>query len=302
MNDFKLWEPEIQPDILNKDGSFGNIEWDYPTFIEKIYEPLRKKYPKYIKRHSIGFDTSGEYEMWAYEFTPENYTKTIYIQSGVHVIETDAYFGLACVLTMIADREDARLSKVRENVRFLVVPVVSVWGISKRGNYEAIMSKDRYCFSHNAAGVNANRDFFEQKAAETVNVINYIEKNKDDICFAIDCHSTTDTVLGAYLLPYSDNMPESIANKLKYINSELYKKHPTDIPNLFMGEEKYYPTGPLTCTYNAGITKKFGIFALTIEHNDYIYDTKLGTSKAMTLSVELIGNHLIQISEDDEFI
>lgn len=133
-------------------------------------------------------------------------------------------------------------------------------------------------------------------------MINYIEKNKDDICFAIDCHSTTDTVLGAYLLPYSDNMPESTANKLKYINSELYKKHPTDIQNLFMGEEKYYPTEPLTCTYNAGITKKFSIFALTIEHNDYIYDTKLGTSKAMTLLVELIGNHLIQISEDDSFI
>ncbi|MBO5453268.1 MAG: hypothetical protein J6A69_04815 [Clostridia bacterium] len=302
MEKFKLWEPKTQPDILGNDGSFGNIEWDYPTFVEKIYEPLRRKYPDYIKRHSIGFDTSGEYEMWAYEFAPENYTKTIYIQSGVHVIETDAYFGLARVLTMIANREDERLSKVRDNVRFLVVPVVSIWGISKRGGYEEMMSKDRYNFSHNAAHVNANRDFFELKAKETVNVINFIEKYSKDICFAIDCHSTTDVVLGAYLLPYSDGMPESIANKLKHINSELYKKHPTEIPNLFMGEEKYYPTGALTSTYNAGITKKFGIFALTIEHNDYIYDKKLGTSLAMTLSVELIGNHLIQISEDEEFI
>ena len=52
--EFKLWEPKTQPDILGKEGSFGNIEWDYPTFIENIYEPLRKKYPDYIPRRSIG--------------------------------------------------------------------------------------------------------------------------------------------------------------------------------------------------------------------------------------------------------
>ena len=82
----KLWQPSPQPDILGKDGSFGNIEWDYPTFIENVYEPLRMKYPDYVTRRSIGFDTSGEYEMWAYEFTPKSYKKTVYLQSGVHPI------------------------------------------------------------------------------------------------------------------------------------------------------------------------------------------------------------------------
>ena len=139
MGEFILWEPEIQPDILNHKGSFGNIEWNYSEYIENIYEPLRKKYPDYITRHSIGFDTSGEYEMWAYEFTPEKYTKTVYLQSGVHVIETDAYFGLARLLTLISDRADERLSFIRDNIRLLVIPVVSVWGISKRGSYEDIM-------------------------------------------------------------------------------------------------------------------------------------------------------------------
>ena len=181
MKEFKLWEPQTQPNILNQDESFGNIEWAYPTFIENIYEPLRKKYPDYITRHSIGFDTSGEYEMWAYEFTPKKYIKTEYLQSGVNVIETDAYFGLARLLTLIADRADERLSFIRENVRLLVIPVVSVWGISKRGSYEDIMDSDRYRFSHNAAGVNANRDFFDQKATATSNVVNYIEKHADEI-------------------------------------------------------------------------------------------------------------------------
>ncbi len=298
---FKLWEPEVQADILGKDGSFGNIEWDYPTFIENVYEPLRKKYPEYITRRSIGRDTSGEYEMWAYEFTPEKYIKTVYMQSGVHVIETDAYFGLARLLTMIANREDERLSFIRDNVRLLIIPVVSVWGISKRGSYEEIMDDDRWRFPHNAARVNANRDFYDQKATETVNVINYISNYADDICFAFDCHSTTDVVLGAYLLPMSNGIPENIANNHKAINQALYDKHPTDVYKAFMGEEKDYPVPNLTNTFKGGITEKFGIYGITPEHNDYIYDKKLGTSLTMTLAVELLGNHLLQVCESDEY-
>lgn len=301
MNEFTLWEPALQPDILGGEDSFGNIEWTYPELIQQIYEPLRQQYPDYITRRSIGFDTSGEYEMWAYEFTPAHYTKTVYLQSGVHVIETDAYFGLARLLYLIAHRADPRLQVIRDTVRLLVVPVVSVWGISKRGSYEEIMDTNRYRFPHNAAGVNANRDYQDRKAAETTNVFRYIGQYADDICFAIDCHSTTDTVLGAYLLPYSNDMPPHIAEKLKSINAALYRKHPTPIPQRFMGEEKDYPVPNLMNTYNDGITKEFGIWALTTEHNDYIYDDRLGTQKAMTLSVELLGNHLLQIVQDDDF-
>jgi len=297
--DFKLWEPKTQPDILGKEGSFGNIEWDYPTFIEKLYEPLRQKYPEYITRYSIGFDTSGEYEMWAYEFKPEKYIKTVYLQSGVHVIETDAYFGLARLLTLIAEGEDERLRFIRDNVRLLVVPVVSVWGISKRGSYEEIMDENRWRFPHNAARVNANRDFFDEKATETVNVKNFIKKFADDICFAFDCHTTTDVVLGSYLLPMSNGIPKEIEENHKAINLALYEKHPTDVYKAFMGEEKDYPVPNLENTFKGGITDLFGIFGITPEHNDYIYDKKLGTSLTITHAVELIGNHLLQVSESD---
>lgn len=299
---FKLWEPDAQPDILGKAESFGNIEWDYEAFIENIYEPLRKKYPGYITRRSIGFDTSATHEMFAYEFTPENYIKTVYLQSGVHAIEADAYFGLGRLLTMIAEGEDERLKYIRDNIRLLVVPIVSVYGITARGDYRQIMSKNRYYYQHNAAKVNANRDYSERKAMETNNVFNYIEKYKDEISFAFDCHSTTDVVLGAYLLPMSDGMPAGMMENHKSINNALYEKHPTDIYKGFMGEEKDYPNPkPLTDTYNYGITKSFGIFGITTEHNDYIYDTVLGTSLTETLAVELIGNHLLMVCEGSEY-
>ena len=298
---FVLWTPEEQPDILGGADSFGNIEWTYPEFIESIYEPLRRKYPDYISRRSLGYDTSGEYEMWAYEFTPRNYKKTVYLQSGVHVIETDAYFGLARLLTLIAEGKDARLAYIRENIRLLVVPVVSVWGISKRGSYEEIMDGDRWRFPHNAARVNANRDFADCKAEETKNIIRYIEGYKKEIDFAIDCHSTTDVVLGVYLLPYANGMPLPLERKLCAINDALYEKHPTTVKRAFMGKEENYPVPNLKNTYNYGIYERFGILGITTEHNDYIYDDRLGTRLTMTLAVELMGNHLLQICEDDEF-
>ena len=301
--DFKLWEPKTQPDILGNENSFGNIEWDYPTFIENLYEPLRKKYPDYITRRSIGFDTSGEYEMWAYEFTPKNYIKTVYLQSGVHVIETDPYFGLARLLTLIAEREDERLSFIRDNIRLLVVPVVSVWGISKRGSYKEIMDADRWRFPHNAAKVNGNRDCEEKKAQETINVLNYIREYKDEICFAFDCHSTTDVVLGSYLLCISNGTPDEIINAHVKINEELYEKHPTIIKKAAMGDQNHYPGNVVPKIYNrsyvGGIPWQFGIPAITTEHNDYIYDYKLGTRLTMTHSVELIANHLLLVCEND---
>ena len=307
MNTFQLWEPGVQPDILNGPESFGNIEWDYPQFIENMYEPLRQQYPNYITRQSIGFDTTGEYEMWAYEFTPKHYTKTVYLQSGVHVIETDAYFGLARLLTLIANRADERLCFIRDNVRLLIVPVVSVWGISKRNDWLVDKATGRrWTFpvynAHNPAGVNSNRDFKDRKATETTNVIRYFEKHAKEICFAIDYHSTCGTGLGSYLLPYANGTPEDIAQKLKAVNLALYEKNPTEIPIKFMGEEKDYPVANFTNTFTQGFMDTFGVYTLIIEHNDYVYEKMLGTSKTMTLSVELLGNHLLQICEDDAFM
>ena len=300
MSEHIMWNPGKQPDILGGPDSFGNIEWTYPEIIEFIYEPLRKKYPDYITRTSIGFDGSGKYETWAYEFTPEKYQKTIYLQSGVHVIETDGYFGLARLLTLIAERADSRLEWIRDNVRLLVVPCVSVWGISNKGSYEDIMGPGRWNIPHNREGVNSNRDYVNKAAKETVNVIRYFEKYAPDVDFLFDCHSTTEDGWGAYLLPYVNGMPEDLAEKLKGLNRRLYEKNPTSYPIAYMGDNDHYPR-PIKDSFIDGFWDEFGVPGATLEHTDYIYDSKLGTSTAMTLSVELYGNHLLQAAEDEAF-
>ncbi len=295
---FKLWTPPKQPDILGKDGSFGNIEWTYPEIIENLYEPLRRRFPAYIKRESIGFDTTGGFETFAYAFTPEKYEKTIYLQAGVHVIETEGYFGLARLMTLIAEGADERLAAMREKIRFLVVPCVSVWGVSRKGSYAAIMSGERYKIPHNAANVNPNRDWFDEAARETTNVKRYFAAHAKEIGFAIDCHTTTETGWGAYLLPFADGMDESVAKPLIALNRALYALHPTDRPMAYMGDEAHYsrPGGkptPIKGSFTGGFFGEYGVPAVTLEHNDYIYDNSLGTSRAMTLAVELYGSHVL---------
>ena len=86
-------------------------------------------------------------------------------------------------------------------------------------------------------------------------------------------------------------------------DEELYEKHPTKVFRANMGDQNHYTNqtkpGIYNRSYVGGITWQFGIFAITTEHNDYIYDTKLGTSVTMTLSVELLGNHLLLVCEND---
>ena len=63
----------------------------------KFHEPLRLLCPNYISRSMIGTDTSGQYQMWLYDFCPDNYEACVYLQSGVHPIETEGYLGLAVI-------------------------------------------------------------------------------------------------------------------------------------------------------------------------------------------------------------
>ena len=72
--------------------------------ISRFYEPLRRSYSDYISRNMIGTDTSGQYQMWLYDFCPDHYEACVYLQSGVHPIETEGYLGLARIAAAPAAR------------------------------------------------------------------------------------------------------------------------------------------------------------------------------------------------------
>ena len=104
-----------------------------------------------VTKTSIGKDQSGEYDIYQYDFMPENYERTILLSSGMHTYELGASFGLANFInnlySSINDGNEA-FQYIRQYVRIKVIPVVNPWGFDK--------SPKRY---GNVNGVNPNRNF-----------------------------------------------------------------------------------------------------------------------------------------------
>ena len=97
-----LLEIPLQPDFS------AHIMCGSDELVNKFYEPLRQAYPNYISRTMIGTDTSGQYQMWLYDFCPECYEACVFLQSGVHPIETEGYLGLARMMEMISKNLSVR--------------------------------------------------------------------------------------------------------------------------------------------------------------------------------------------------
>ena len=285
------------------------------AFVEAYYEPLRKRMPKYVRRDSIGVDDSGKYTMWCYTFTPRKYKKTIYLQAGVHGRnEFESYFAAAFVMQLIANAgksRDPHLKYLRKNVRFIVVPVVNVYDLAERSHPP-----------FNASNININRDWFDARTQE-VRIIKALlsRYGEGEIDFAFDLHTDPEGIpgWGAYLLPWADDLPADITEKLLAINNYLYDLHipgkvlynGQNLLKAYMGPNSGYPSssrewrahwqedfkrGTATKTCTNGICKDYGIPASTLEHGARKFGPE-GSVTEMTRAIELFLNHIIAQSE-----
>ena len=189
---------------------------------------------------------------------------------------------------MIAKNE---LPDLRSKVRFMVIPIVSVYGVSKKAQADSIMK--RYDILHNALGINSNRDCYGRRLNETKNVLSVIEKNKDVIDFGFDLHTTTTEDWGDYLTVYPDHLPhqKEVAELNDLLRSRNIKEREAKI--VYSGNSTNYPTGSNAAAYASYITEEMGIPMCTLEHSDLVFDSALGTPIAMTRAVELYLNHIM---------
>lgn len=104
-----------------------------------------------VNKKSLGKDTSGQYDIYEYDFIPPHYTETILLSSGMHAYELSASFGLAHFFTEYMKYPYASdgFKYLRENVRIKVIPVVNPWGFNHTP----------YKTYGNSNGVNPNRNF-----------------------------------------------------------------------------------------------------------------------------------------------
>jgi len=299
-------------------------------FIDAYYEPVRRANPEYISRRTIGLDDTGKYTMWCYTFTPENYETSVYIQAGVHGRnEFESFYAIAMMMHLITDAaksDDPHLHYLREKVRFIVVPVINVFDVSRRAEIVKGIATGGTYSPYNGNNIRLNRSWFNEAAQEVKNVKTLLNEYKDDeFSFALDAHTDPEGLpgWGGYLTPYADGMPEEINSKILAVADFLYKKNIVgkvtwngeDLLESFRGGNKDYPKnsaewranhdkedyerGLLTNSFAQGFWDTYGIIGLTGEHGARKFGQE-GSKIEMCRAVELYLNHILVHLENVE--
>jgi hypothetical protein len=264
----------------------GDIDWTSEEFIDNMYEPVRKAHPEYITRNMIGKDQSGKYNMYSYVYTPENYKTTFLLASGIHGNEEPSYFALAKLMELIANstEEDKHLYFLKQNVRFVVIPLMNPWSVSQPKNIR-----------QNSTGTDMNRDFPNLTQAETQNIMNEFRKYADEATLLMDFHCASNTKTSDLYYNFAIQADNShiifrTLNQLHHRQKEL--GYVEKLQAIAQVPGVYIKTNT---TLQGRAYNEFGISTITAEHFMETTGFPDGfTAKGMTHAVEAFGNMIIQ--------
>ena len=298
------YKPENVRDFLGNANSFADYRWTSDEVYKNLYEPLREKYPDYIKREHIGKDESDTFDMYCYIFEPENYEQTVFLSGGMHANEEEGYLALAHFMGEVAnaDRSNAQLRFLREKVRFIVIPMINVWGINQTHTTE----KANWSIRYNSTETDLNRDFEAQTQQETKNVRAVLEKYGDSIAFGIDFHTTpndngSDLFFNFNLGVDNTSVNFQTANHIYHRMKEegmITENRPLLLPSdsaygtLAAMDGKYSASRTLqACLWNG-----YGIPPITVEYMNFTSgkSPKKGSAEGLSMAAEIFGNFIIQ--------
>jgi len=278
---------------IGVDCTFGNFMWTSEEVINNLYEPVRERYPDYITRTVIGKDQSGQYDMYGYVYAPENYETTMFLSGGMHANEETGYYALAKLMQLIADAkpEDQQLYTLRQKVRFIVVPIINVWGVSQSHDGTGGVTIAR--IRKNSTDTDLNRDFGDLSQQESKNVVAFFEQYVEDIRIAMDFHTakTKGIAMWFNFINYADNavVNYKTMNHMYHRYMELgLAQEKTDlahVPGSYVKADKYI---------EGRLWNEYGVPTITVEYVvNEIFPNKF-SSEAVTLAVETYGNFIIQ--------
>ena len=283
-----------QPGADGSASSFCNVlSGDYASLISTVYDPLVSAYPNYVTKHNIGKDASGTYDMFAFVFTPKYYQQTVILTSGVHATEVSSIASLARIMQLVAnsDGTDADLDFFRYNVRFVVIPVVNVWGFSQSPKN-----------INNADGAAMQGWNVSPKIQELQNVETFLDDYVGDASFLVDMHTTTSANYPDFYGIINQDAP-NVRTILR--TAEWLGGHYTGRTRTLTGWEDYVPIGLRKIdnhTLNQYYNNVKNVPASTMELTDYIWDgantNTQATANIMTMGVTMYLNYFIQQAND----
>ncbi len=293
------YKPARVGDFLGNADSFADYRWTSDEIYENLYEPLRAAYPDYIKREHIGKDQSGTFDMYCYLFEPKDYEQTVFLSAGMHANEEDAYFALAYFMGEVANANgaDAQLHYLRERVRFVVIPLINVWGV----NRTHLLEKPNWSIRYNSTETDLNRDFEERTQAETKNVCAVLEKYGESITFGIDFH-TTPNDNGSDLFFNFNLGTENAAANFEVTNHIYHRMTEEGMiaakrPLLVPSSSAYGTLSAVDGEYSASRTlqaylwNEHGISPITVEYMSFTSGESpaKGSADGLSMAVEILG-------------
>jgi hypothetical protein len=119
-----LWLPPEQ-------AASSYTPYNYAGLIAR-YDALMAAHPNYITKETYSEQGYDGYTLVHYILAPENYSKTFYIQAGIHGNEHDAPQTILRIVEILCDHTNesaySRMKPLRDNVRFVILPCVNPWG------------------------------------------------------------------------------------------------------------------------------------------------------------------------------
>ena len=166
---------------------------DIPTYSDFIglYSTLISENPAYASMETVMKDTSGTYDIYKIVLTPKAFKRTIMVVSGVHGDETEGYWSLYRFVELLCNHylEYPELLKLREDVRFVIIPVVNPYGVqnSQRKNSRDLDPNWNFSVFWGVQGYSyeGSAPFSENEAL----AIKTVFEQYDDIAYYSDWHT-----------------------------------------------------------------------------------------------------------------
>lgn len=301
------WVPPTQTSSIYK-------PWDYIDLISE-YDKLMELAPNYIKKYRYEkggvpiLTKNGNHELYHYILEPDSYSKTIFIQAGIHGNEMDSKQQLLRIVDILVNKINKngyeRFKNIRNDVRLVIIPCVNPFGHNLgTGGMNIPYNYDGVEQQH---GINMNRnyDFNQQWALASIGVggspsfdMEEVQHTRDiiksvgveNIDYAMDWHDGG-YVMEHYWINYdvdADNR-EMIDNFVKYLVSKY------NITNPVINNCKDTST---TGTASMYFSKSLGLIGSTVEWIGGLLGYDFSSSH-MTQSIEVRGNMLLMAYENN---
>ena len=288
------------------------------TSIFGMYDTLMSENPLYITKTELGTDSQGSM-LYRYDFKkPDMYIggsgdnstskPKVIIVSGIHGQEYTGIFSLFNTMKQIAT--NPKLEKLKNDVHFIVVPIVNIYGVNNNSktNENGINMARNFDLGFAANTGGSGEEPFSENGCRYIDQI--MQENSDAILFT-SCHNFAGTntetpkrFLWAYSeTKYFDNLAEKTITKLSQEWGKKYDNLPTENDyvvnnggNRYVG---YREMAPLLGTENNQASKygiQIGIIEMCdrfwFESDNPVKETSFVVSRGTETCTNLILAHL----------